>query len=228
MSLTRFLLKAKQGTPPTSEEEEEPATPTKRTEIPSCWTCHVALGSTNDDEICCYRPHPHPVLTNVSLCSVCVEEFDNVEEEDTCTGCGTAADTVFLCDTVHCSHQFCQACVTRALGEHVDLTASDEPWYCLACSPPTPPPPPLPPRRTLTQALEAMQVAEDKKQEALTWLDHSPETRAAMAQELDTPEQVQEEFEAWQAQIQDHLCRLDDFITSLQDELELGMCEMYG
>lgn len=203
-----------------------------------CWACQVYLAVPTSEQVCCYVLHSHAVLEDTPICCVCQELVQDARDnEDACVGCGDdAPGRLFLCDaTDACDCRFCDTCVQQALGSRSavdDLAASDEPWECLACQPP----PRLralaaancaavtaatTARRTPEQIAEELAIAEEKKCSCLDLLDDEDTQRAAIAEELSDEEEVEEELEAWKTQQINHLARLDDFIASLQDELEL-------
>ena len=177
--------------------------------------------------------------------------------EHVCAACGARedeVDTFFLCDNddTSCNRAFCWKCVVQAHGggaagwQHArSLQEDDSPWYCPVCEP-TPvlkqlhvPNIGTEQQRLLPDVMHELAVAEAKKKECLGLLDHEDSKIVEIRNELkvtcssnDLEEEVESELALWKQLQLDHCARLDDFISLLQDELEVNygvhMAACYG
>jgi hypothetical protein len=204
-----------------------------------CWVCHVELVS-DDEQVCCYAMHAHPVL-DTPLCSVCYESVkDAIKHRSACTGCGEETETSFLCDNVVqslvCRNEFCFECVEKAGLDSSVLQASDDEWHCLACNP-TPtlqalsasdPTAAAISERTVDDILQELKVADEKKKECEEALEDAnvqlryEEIRQELKEtvlESELEEAVLEELNTWEEMQLRHDARLEDFIARLHDEL---------
>jgi hypothetical protein len=176
-----------------------------------------------------------------------------------CAGCGAEeADTLFLCDNNEqvCNRAFCWNCVAKANGgglqgikQTISLQHANEPWKCPACEPtatllairvPEEDQHVQREKRTLEDIVDELAIAEVKKKECLELLENEDTLRTDIRDELSSggltihelENEVESETLLWRSEQLNHCARLDDFITSLQDELELNhqvhMADVYN
>lgn len=196
-----------------------------------CWGCRVTLKLS--EGYCWYETHAHPKL-DIPVCVLCRDELES-PEEDACVGCGAVPETCWLCDD--CDADWCSNCIAQL---HSPTPNAEDPWSCPACSPSlslqevqlSNKVNDTSPQRELEDVLEELQMVLQQEDECL---DQNPdEKRQAILQELSgtlqgkpLQEAVDAELESWNYEWQRHYWRLSSTISSLHDEIDLELPQVY-